>query len=72
MQNDIIATILENGTVRIDTENFSSSAHVAAEAAMLWIAQEMGGAVSRVGNTKTHTHIHNHDHAHAHGIAHTH
>ena len=68
-QNDITCTILENGVVRIDTDKIAGPAHQAAEAALQWIAKELGGDVQRVRSTHTHTHEHEHDHDHEHGHA---
>jgi hypothetical protein len=64
--NDITVTILESGNVRIDTGKFAGPVHATAEAAMLWIAKELGGDVDKVKNVHTHTHIHDHEHDHDH------
>ena len=68
--NDISITILDDGTARIDTDHITGPAHQAAESALLWIARELGGEVSRV--KKPGSHIHHHDHDHEHFNSHTH
>lgn len=65
-QNDITVTILENGTARIDTDAIAGPAHQAAEAALLWIAKELGGPATRTGRAHSHTHAHDHEHEHDH------
>ncbi len=64
--NDIKITILDDGTARIDTDQITGPAHQAAESALLWIARELGGDVSRVKKSNSHTHHHNHEHEHEH------
>jgi len=66
MPNNIRCTILDNGTVRIDTDQITGPAHQAAEAALLWIARELGGEVTRTSNKHGHTHTHDHTHDHDH------
>jgi hypothetical protein len=69
MLNDITVTILPNGTARIDTDQISGPAHQAAEKALLWIAHELGGTVtraSRKGQVFIHEHEHTHDGEHFH------
>jgi hypothetical protein len=66
----LTCTILENGTVRIDTDKISGPNHSNAEAALQWIAKEMGGDVTRTRrvniNQTVHMHDHDHDHDHSH------
>jgi len=73
MPNNIECTILENGTVRIDTDQISGPNHATAEAALAWIAKEMGGEVKRTRriniNQTVHVHDHDHDHDHDHSHA---
>jgi len=68
--NNITCTILENGTVRIDTDQISGPYHASAEAALQWIAKELGGEVVRARridlNQKIHVHEHDHEHGHDH------
>jgi hypothetical protein len=68
--NNITATILDSGTVRIDTDKISGPAHASAEACLLWIAKELGGDVERKSNKHTHTHLHDHAHDHNHDHQH--
>lgn len=65
MSDNITLTILENGTVRIETDKISGPNHANAEAALLFIAKEMGGEVTR---THRHPggHVHTHEHEHEH------
>jgi hypothetical protein len=70
MANNITCTILENGTVRIDTDQISGPNHATAEAALQWIANQLGGDVTRTRRVDIHQHIHmdehDHDHDHTH------
>lgn len=68
--NDISITILENGNVRIDTDQIGGPEHMAAEKALQWIASELGGNTTRTRRNQGH--VHNHDHAHNHDHNHTH
>ena len=65
--NDITVSILEDGTVRIDTNAIAGPAHLAAEKALAWMAREIGGTVTRTKRAHTHHHDHGkeHDHQHA-------
>jgi hypothetical protein len=72
--NEITVSILDNGTTRIETNRFSGPVHAAAEAALLWIARELGGETTRTRRVMIGQAIHAHDHAgheHEHG-EHTH
>ncbi len=64
--NNIVCTILENGTVRIETDQISGPSHASAEAALQHIAKELGGDVQKVSNKHTHVHTHDHEHDHTH------
>lgn len=71
MPDSLTVTILDSGTCRIETDAISGPNHQLAEAALLWIARELGGEVTRtrrvtIGQTLT-AHAHDHetaDHTH--------
>jgi hypothetical protein len=60
-------TILENGTVKIETSAVSGPNHVNAEKALEWLTRELGGDVTRERLAGVHSHTHEHN-----GISHTH
>jgi hypothetical protein len=66
MPNDITVTILDDGTVRIDTGAITGPDHQAAEAALLWIQRELGGPATRTRRIDIGAHIHEHEHEHTH------
>ena len=61
----ITVTILENGTVRIETDGISGPNHANAEAALQFITKEIGGEVTRIHrHPGGHVHVHEHEHEH--------
>lgn len=60
MKNDMSITILEDGTVRIDTGEVGGPEHMAAEKMLAWLAKELGGETRRIKRQRTHHHLHNH------------
>lgn len=60
-KNEFEITILEDGTVKIETDSFEGATHLAAEKTMMWFMQQLGGEAHRV--RKPHVHAHNHDHS---------
>ncbi len=67
----IIITILEDGTIRSETDRVSGLNHESAESFLRGITRATGGDVSRVRKGTGHVHGHNHDHNHDHnhGVA---
>lgn len=71
MPDILKCTILESGTVKIETDAISGPNHVNAEKALAWIAKELGGDVIKTRrqhlgvNLHVHSHDHDHDHEHA-------
>lgn len=70
--NDISITILEDGSIRVDTGSFDEGlAHMNADQLMTFLAEQLGGEVviERAGTVHAHTHEHMHEHGlqHAHG-----
>ena len=61
--NEINVTILEDGTVRIETGAFEGAKHAAAEALLRHIGSELG-ETRRTRKPHTHTRAHHHDHKH--------
>jgi hypothetical protein len=49
-------TILEDGTVKIETQGVAPAHHMSAEKFMIWLTQEMGGFQVRTKRTHTHNH----------------
>lgn len=64
--DNITCTILEDGTVRVDTDKISGPNHSNAEAALQFLAKELGGDVHRVSRHPATQHIHEHGHEHSH------
>lgn len=62
MSDTMRITILEDGTIRTETDKISAPAHQSAEAFLTTVTTLTGGAATR--SRKAHTHVHHHDHAH--------
>ena len=58
MSDPFKVTILEDGTLRVETGEFGGAQHMTAEKFMQFLAEEMGGNVQRVRRNKAHTHAH--------------
>ena len=71
-QNQMVCTILEDGRVKIETDGFSTPVHASAEAALQYIAKELGGGATRTRRVGAHTHAHGHEHSHDHDHEHDH
>jgi len=70
MADTIKISILASGVCRIETDGISGTHHQNAEQALLWIARELGGDVTRTRRIHVGQHIHDHDHAHDHDHSH--
>lgn len=60
--DELIITILEDGTIRTETSSFSPANHQSAEEFLGEMARLAGGATQRTKRPHTHTHTHNHVH----------
>jgi hypothetical protein len=56
--------ILEDGTIRIETDAVSQANHMSAEQLLRDVAAACGGESTRQRKSAAHTHHHAHDHAH--------
>jgi hypothetical protein len=59
--------ILDDGTIKTETDKISAPNHSSAEAFLAWVSKMTGGVTKRVGRGKssqTHTHQHGETHSH--------
>lgn len=63
-KDELIITILEDGTIKTETSSFSPANHQSAEQFLGSVAQLAGGATTR--NKRPHSHAHTHHHNHVH------
>lgn len=70
MSDTLRMTILEDGTIRTDTDRVSAPNHQSAEAFLSDITRAMGGEATRT--RKAHGHVHQHTHEHAQTDGHSH
>jgi hypothetical protein len=67
MADTIKVTILEDGTIKIETDKVSMPNHTNAENFLMAITQAAGGTVERERKSGVHTHTHDgHTHTHEH------
>lgn len=59
-------TILEDGTIKVETDQISQANHMTAEALMRNMAQACGGSQDRKRKHGVVDHSHNHKHSHKH------
>lgn len=61
-------TILEDGTIKTETDKISAPNHSSAEGFLAWVAKMAGGTTQRVGRgaAAAHTHTHQHGETHQH------
>lgn len=64
MSDTMRITILEDGTIRTETDRISAPAHQSAEAFLTGVAKLTGGETTR-RSKHGHQHHHHHDHAEA-------
>lgn len=57
--------ILEDGTVKIETDKIGSANHASAERLIATIAKLLGGPTETIRKREGHTHSHAHGHDHA-------
>lgn len=60
-------TILDDGTIKTETDKISAPNHSSAEGFLSWVARMAGGQTKRVGKgvaSTTHTHQHGETHTH--------
>lgn len=58
--------ILDDGRVRIDTDDMSGPIHADVEEFLLWLEEESGEPPTVKRKKATHKHAHGHSHRHAH------
>ncbi|MDE3073799.1 MAG: hypothetical protein KGJ86_00085 [Chloroflexota bacterium] len=58
-------TILDDGTLKVETDAVSQANHMNAEEFLRFVARAMGGEVTRTKIAQAHTHEHEHQHHHA-------
>jgi hypothetical protein len=63
--DEIKITILEDGTIRIETDQVGQANHTSADKLLEQMARLAGGQTETVRKSNTHTHHH-------HGVAHSH
>lgn len=65
LKNDeILFTILEDGTVKMETDKIGSANHAQAERLIASIAKQLGGATETIRKREGHSHSHAHAHGH--------
>ena len=65
MSDTMRIVILEDGTIRTETDKISAPAHQSAESFLSTVTKLTGGEATR--QRKGHAHVHHHDHDHVHG-----
>lgn len=70
MNDTLKMIILEDGTIRTDTDRVSAPNHQSAEAFLSDITRATGGEATRT--RKAHGHVHQHTHEHAQTDGHSH
>jgi hypothetical protein len=60
IQDDILITVLDDGSVKIETPKVSSANHTSAEAFLRELERMLGGQSVRVRKGNTHSHTHKH------------
>ena len=64
MKDDtLIIDILEDGTIRVETDQISPANHLNADQFLKFLAELAGGEVVKTKNRHAHTHHHAHEHA---------
>ena len=63
--DDLQIEILEDGRVKVTTPGISGVNHKNADELLKFMSQQLGGAVEKQKNKKTHTHHKQHQHAKA-------
>lgn len=63
---EMCVTILDDGTVKIETADMAGVDHVSADEFFRMMARVIGGTVTdtKIGLAQTHTHTHEHTHQH--------
>lgn len=56
--------ILDDGTIKVETDDLSGVNHLNAEQLLGFLARELGGETTRVRKNPTHIHQHGHLHQH--------
>lgn len=64
--NEFQVTVLEDGTVKVETGSVGGPEHMAAERFLVWLAEQLGGGSTRTRLSHGHVHEHAHGHDHEH------
>lgn len=62
----MLITILEDGTIKTQTDDMAGAAHQAADDFLKTVAQLAGGTVTETELKRGHAHHHGHGHSHSH------
>lgn len=66
MKNDEIQIeILEDGTVKVSTDEIGAANHLNAEQFLTFLSRQLGGETTTTRKRDAHTHNHGHQHSHA-------
>jgi hypothetical protein len=63
-QDELRITVLEDGTIRTETDSFSPANHQSAEEFLGEVTRQAGGPMQRQRRGKHHHHGHTHTHVH--------
>lgn len=63
-QDEIALEILDNGTIRVSTDQISPANHLSADQFLKLLSELAGGGITKTKNRKSHIPTHQHDHAH--------
>ena len=66
MADAIKITVLEDGTLKMETDKISAGNHLSAERLITALIQAQGGASKRERRGHMHAHGHTHEHEHDH------
>jgi len=72
MKGEMTITILEDGTIKAQTDDMSGPAHKAADDFLKMVSRLAGGETTETKLDRGHHHHHDHDHAHEHEHDHEH
>lgn len=61
---ELLVTVLDDGSVKIETDKVAPADHVRAERFLAEVQRLLGGQTTKTKLAHTHSHDHNHDHHH--------
>lgn len=59
-EDKFTVTVLDDGTIKVETDSVSMANHANAEEFMRFLARAMGGEVTKIKTGQTHSHEHEH------------